>query len=62
MSPGRPKLPPEQRRTERVGVALSKDERDRLILAALRLRMDVSTFIRVMSLPDAEVKWAHGRL
>lgn len=33
-------------------MALSKDERDRLILAALKLRMDVSTFIRLMTLPD----------
>lgn len=53
MSPGRPPLPPEKRRTERVGVALSPSERDRLILAALRLRMDVSTFIRLMVLPEA---------
>jgi len=59
MSPGRPPLPPERRRTERVGVALSPDERDRLILAAMKLRMDVSTFIRLMTLPDTD-RMAYG--
>lgn len=53
MSPGRPPLPPEQKRTERVSVALSKDEHDRICLAALRLRMEPSKFIRLMILPDS---------
>jgi hypothetical protein len=42
-----------------VGVALSPDERDRLILAAMKLRMDVSTFIRLMTLPDTD-RMAYG--
>jgi hypothetical protein len=53
MSPGRPPLPPEQRRTERVSVALTQDEYDRLCLTALRLRLEPSTFIRLMLLPDS---------
>ena len=52
MSPGRPPLPPEQKRTIRKGVAFSRDEYDRLCLTAIKMRMDVNQFIRLMVLPE----------
>lgn len=52
MSPGRPPLPPEQKRTIRKGVAFSEGEYARLCLTALKLRMDVNQFIRLMVLPE----------
>ncbi len=55
MSPGRPKKRPEDRRTIRKGVAFSQAEYDRVCLVALRLRMDVNEFIRLMVLPQASV-------
>lgn len=53
MKLGRPLLPETLKRSERVHVALSKDEYNRICLAALRLRMDVSEFVRRMSIPDS---------
>lgn len=53
MSPGRPPLPPEQKRTIRKEVRLSEAEYDRLCLVALKMGMDVSRFMRHMILtPD----------
>lgn len=52
MSPGRPPLPPDRKRTERVSVALSRSELDRVMCAAMRLRMLPSEFIRLMVVPD----------
>lgn len=48
MSPGRPKLPADQKRTIRKGIAFSPEEYDRLCLIAYRLGMDVNEFIRLM--------------
>ena len=53
MSPGRPPKPRELRREVRKEVRFSEDEYDRLCLTALKLRMDMSAFIREMVLtPD----------
>lgn len=52
MRKGRHPVPEHQRRTERVSVALSQAELDRVVLAALRLRMPPSEFIRLMVLPS----------
>lgn len=53
MTPGRPKLPPERKRTIRKEVRLSTAEYDRLCRVALKMRMDVSQFMRHMILtPD----------
>lgn len=52
MSPGRPKLPPEQKRTLRHGVAFTPDELDRICLTALKLRMSINDYIRVMVVPS----------
>lgn len=52
MSPGRPPLPPEQRKTVKRDVRFSEDEYQRLCLTAMRLRMGVSEFIRLMVLPE----------
>lgn len=52
MSLGRPPLPPAQKRTVRKEVRFSEAEYSRLCLAALKLRMDVSEFMRVMVLPE----------
>lgn len=53
VSPGRPPLPPAQRRTEHVGVRFTPDEMARLYALARLLRMDdVGKFIRAMALGD----------
>lgn len=52
MSPGRPPLPPEQKRTIQKSVAFSEDEYDRLCRVALVMRMNVNEFIRLMAVPD----------
>jgi hypothetical protein len=48
MSPGRPRKPPEQKRTIRKGVAFSQEEYDRLCVIAWRLGLEVNAFIRLM--------------
>ncbi len=60
LSPGRPPLPAEQKRTIRKGVSFSRAEYDRLCLTAMKLRMDVNSFIRLMVVPD-RVKSRHGQ-
>ena len=50
MSPGRPPKPPEERRTEWVGVRLTRQELVRLYYIARVSRKDVSVFIRDMAL------------
>lgn len=53
MSPGRPKLPPEQKRSLCKRVALNASEYDRLCAVAFRLRMSVNDYIRLMVIPEA---------
>lgn len=60
MSPGRPKLPPDQKRTERVSVALSPDEHDRVCVTAARLRIKPSELIRLLVLPDTIAAFYFG--
>lgn len=52
MSPGRPKLPPEEKRSEYVGIRVSPAELTRLYAVSRVMRMDVSEFIRLMAVPD----------
>lgn len=49
---GRPPKPATQRKVDRVSVALSPDEHNRVCLMALKLRMDVSEYIRLMVIPQ----------
>lgn len=53
MSPGRPKLPPDQKRVIRKGIAFSKAEYDQLCRLAFCLRVSsVNELIRLMVLPE----------
>lgn len=47
----RPRLAPTSKRSIRKEVRFTADEYDRLCRVALRLRLDISTFIRLMALP-----------
>jgi hypothetical protein len=60
MSPGRPRKSPEQKRTERVSVALSQEEHDRVCLTAARLRIKPSELIRLLVLPDTITAFYFG--
>jgi len=52
VSPGRPRKRPEDRRVVKRDIRFTEAEYDRLCLTALKMRMDVSEFIRLMVLPD----------
>ena len=61
MSPGRPKLPAAQKRTIRHGVAFTPEEMDRMCLIALKLRLSINDYIRVMAIPGGEACISNGR-
>lgn len=48
---GRPPKSPRECKTERLSVALTADELDRVCRAACAMRMDVSEFVRMMCIP-----------
>jgi hypothetical protein len=51
---GRPPIPPEQRRTQYVGVRFRRDELERLYSVSRQMRMDVGEFIRKCTLSNYE--------
>ena len=52
---GRPPIPPEQRRTEYVGVRFRRDELKRLYSVSRLMRMDVGEFLRYCAFGELSV-------
>lgn len=52
---GRKPVPSDRRKQARVSIALSAAEYDRVCLTALRLRMGVSRFVRLMLIGDDDL-------